>query len=50
MQKLESCIYAGHVTHNRYAPVFHGFKYPLFMMYLDLKELPTLFKPYWSWS
>lgn len=50
MQKLESCIYAGHVTHKRYAPVFHGFKYPLFMMYLDLKELSTLFKPYWFWS
>lgn len=50
MQKFESCIYAGQVSHRRYAPVFHGFQYPLFMMYLDLAELPTLFKSYWCWS
>jgi uncharacterized protein len=50
MQKYESCIYAGHVSHQRYAPVFHGFQYPLFMMYLDLAELPLLFKSYWCWS
>lgn len=50
MQKLESCIYVGKVSHKRYAPVFHGFSYPLFMMYLDLKELPFLFKSFWCWS
>lgn len=50
MQKFESCIYVGKVSHKRYAPVFHGFSYPLFMMYLDLKELPFLFKSFWCWS
>ena len=50
MQKLESCIYAGQVWHKRFSPVFHGFQYPLFMMYLDLEELPNLFNPYWCWS
>lgn len=50
MQKFESCIYAGEVSHKRYMPTFHGFTYPLFMMYLDLRELPELFKPFWCWS
>lgn len=50
MQKFHSCIYAGKVSHKRYTPVFHGFSYPLFMMYLDLKELPELFKPFLCWS
>ncbi len=45
-----SCIYAGLVNHQRYFPVNHGFKYKLFMMYLDLAELPNLFKPFWFWS
>lgn len=50
MQKYKSCIYAGKVSHKRYAPVLHGFNYPLFMMYLDLKELPLLFQSFWFWS
>ncbi len=45
-----SCIYAGHVSHHRYFPVNHFFKYALFMLYLDLAELPSLFKPFWLWS
>jgi DUF1365 family protein len=45
-----SCIYAGKVSHQRYVPVAHGFNYSLFMMYIDLKELPELFKPFWFWS
>jgi len=50
MANMKSCIYAGQVTHHRYFPVHHFFKYTLFMMYLDLTELPTLFKPFWCWS
>lgn len=45
-----SCIYAGQVSHHRYFPVNHLFKYKLFMLYLDLAELPSLFKPFWLWS
>ncbi len=47
---MESCIYAGSLQHRRCAPVEHAFEYPLFMMYLDLDELPTLFdrNPLWS--
>lgn len=50
MANQKSCIYAGQVTHHRYFPVNHFFKYTLFMMYLDLAELPSLFKPFWCWS
>jgi DUF1365 family protein len=37
-----SCIYEGHVQHRRYSPIGHQFRYGLFMLYLDLDELPRL--------
>ena len=39
---MHSCIYEGIVTHRRREPVTHQFQYRLFMVYLDLDELPTL--------
>jgi uncharacterized protein len=45
-----SAIYVGTVRHRRFAPARHAFSYPLFMMYLDLGELPTLFRGRWLWS
>ena len=47
---MKSCIYEGQVSHTRTAPVLHRFNYQLFMMYLDLDELPTLFSRRWFWS
>ncbi len=47
---MKSCIYAGRVRHRRFAPVPHTFRYRLFMMYLDLAELPELFRRRWLWS
>ena len=47
---MNSFIYEGMVSHCRYAPHRHYFKYKLYMMYLDLSELPGLFKPYLFWS
>ena len=38
---MKSCIYEGQVRHTRTKPVGHTFNYRLFMMYLDLDELPT---------
>jgi len=32
------------------APVPHGFSYRLFMLYLDLAELPDVFRGRWLWS
>jgi DUF1365 family protein len=47
---MNSCIYEGRVRHTRTTPVGHTFDYRLFMMYLDLDELPTLFQKRWLWS
>lgn len=47
---MESCIYEGRVRHTRSKPARHQFHYRLFLMYLDLDELDTLFKKRWLWS
>ena len=47
---MQSCIYEGQVSHTRTKPVLHRFRYRLFQMYLDLDELPWLFKKRWFWS
>ena len=47
---MQSCIYEGRVRHTRTTPAVHKFSYRLFMMYLDLDELPDLFQTRWLWS
>ncbi len=47
---MQSCIYTGEVRHRRYLPRSHVFNYSLFMMYLDLDELDTIFHGRWLWS
>ncbi len=47
---MNSAIYKGWVAHQRYAPKAHGFNYRVFMMYLDLDELPQLFNQSRFWS
>lgn len=47
---MHSCIYRGHVSHRRFHPVRHDFRYGLLMMYVDLAELPRVLDPYWLWS
>ncbi len=47
---MQSCIYEGVVRHRRTLPTPHAFTYRLFMMYVDLGELPTLFDGRWLWS
>jgi DUF1365 family protein len=34
----------------RRLPIAHAFSFPLFMVYLDLEELPALFEKRWLWS
>lgn len=50
MTDLRSCIYEGRVRHRRYGPAPHAFSYTLFMMHLDLAELPQVFAKSWLWS
>lgn len=47
---LHSAIYEGWVRHERFEPVRHAFRYRLFMVYLDLAEMKTVFhdNPFWS--
>lgn len=47
---MHSAIYSGWVRHRRFKPAAHEFRYKLFMMYLDLAELPRLFDRFWLWS
>lgn len=39
---MNSAIYRGHVRHRRFTPVDHQFSYDLFMLLIDLDELPLL--------
>jgi uncharacterized protein len=45
-----SAVYEGWVRHRRFEPVEHEFRYRLFLMYLDLGELPGVLDPYPLWS
>jgi DUF1365 family protein len=47
---MHSRIYKGWVEHRRVAPTKNRFRYRMFMMYVDLAELPHLFDgtPFWS--
>lgn len=47
---MRSCLYEGSIRHRRMDAVENEFRYPLFMAYLDLSELPTCFDGTWLWS
>jgi hypothetical protein len=38
------------VRHRRFRPVEHTFTFPLCLLYLDLGELPEVFRGSWLWS
>ncbi len=45
-----SAVYEGTIRHRRFEPIEHSFQYRLFLMYLDLAELPGVFDPFPGWS
>lgn len=45
-----SALYEGWVRHRRVDPIEHSFRYPIFMAYLDLAELPEVLDPLRGWS
>lgn len=47
---MHSAIYTGAVRHRRLRPVPHAFTFQLFMMYLDLDEVPAALDGRWLWS
>lgn len=50
MVEVKSALYEGSVDHLRPTSVRHGFRGPLFMVYLDLSELPELFDGFPGWT
>lgn len=47
---MHSAIYYGSLRHRRILPREHIFNYTLFMTYIDLSELDTVFRGRWLWS
>ena len=47
---MHSAIFCGRLRHRRLSPSTHRFSYRLFMVYLDLAELETVFAGRWFWS
>ena len=47
---MNSCLYEGWVSHRRFVPVKHSFRYRVFQVCLDLSELDTVFAGRWFWS
>lgn len=47
---MKSAIYKGTIRHRRFRPKPNRFRYKIFMMYMDLSELDTLFNMHPLWS
>ena len=47
---MESFLYEGTLRHRRFIAPSRSFTYSLFMMYLDLGELDSVFARRWLWS
>ena len=47
---MRSCLYEGTIRHRRFTPVQHSFSYRLFLVFVDLAEMETLFGRYGLWS
>ncbi len=47
---VKSCIYEGRIRHRRFKPLTNRFEYGVFLFFLDLEELPTLFNGRCLWS
>ncbi len=47
---MQSALYEGFVSHRRSQPAVHEFRYPVFMVWLNLAELEEFFarSPFWS--
>jgi uncharacterized protein len=49
-EQFASAIYTGTVRHRRFSPKRHVFEYQVFMMYLDTREIETIFSLSKCWS
>jgi uncharacterized protein len=49
-QDTHTCFYEGTVRHRRWTPVRHEFRFRLFLVYVDLAELDSVFGRHGIWS
>ncbi len=47
---MHSALYIGQLRHRRLAPRPHAFSYAIYMAWLDLAELDSVFRGRWFWS
>ncbi len=47
---INSAVYEGVVRHRRHLPRAHSFRYKIAQLFLDLDEIPRIFKGRWLWS
>lgn len=47
---MNSALYVGYLQHRRHLPKVNHFRYRIFMLLIDLDELPTLLDRFWLWS
>lgn len=47
---MESSIFEGVLSHSRMRPIKHNFKYPIFMVLLDIDKLDNFFSKSFFWS
>jgi uncharacterized protein len=47
---MHSALYIGQLRHRRVVPRAHAFTYAVYMVWLDLAELDTVFRGRWLWS
>lgn len=47
---MHTCFYEGTVRHRRWTPVFHTFRFRLFLVYVDLAEIESVFGRRGIWS
>jgi DUF1365 family protein len=47
---MQSAFYTGRLSHRRFLPVAHAFRYRVTLCWLDLAELDAVFRGRWLWS
>ena len=47
---MHSAVYVGNVRHRRRTPAVNAFRYGIYLLYLDLAEVPQVFRRRWLWS
>lgn len=47
---MHSALYTGRLSHRRFLPAWHAFRYRVTLCWIDLSELDRVFRGRWLWS